>query len=195
MTNFNESVWVTTAVKKEQFPESDAIEIVLSGRSNVGKSSCINAICEKKAMAYVGKRPGKTRYLNFFKVNDQLWLVDVPGYGFAQRSQTELKSYGILMEDYFNTRKQCKSCLLVIDSRHGLTADDQDMLDYILEKNYPYRIVATKCDKLTYSKKLAIKKELEGLYGADCVILFSALSKEGRVDLQKWCASQIDETR
>lgn len=185
MAIFQNAKFLTTCVKKEQFPVSDLPELVLAGRSNVGKSSLINALCQQKSLAYVGKRPGKTRYINFYQVEHHAMLVDVPGYGYAQRSQQELIAYGELMEDYFELREQIKAVILVIDSRHGLSEDDEDMLDFVEDEGYPVLIVATKTDKLTYSEKLKVKETMTKQYNHP-VVLFSSIDKTGQEDVEAW---------
>jgi len=190
MAGFQQAVFVTTAVAKAGFPQSELPELVLAGRSNVGKSSFINALCRQKALAYVGKRPGKTRYINFYAVEDLVSMVDVPGYGYANRSKAELKAYGTLMEDYFNTRQTIRAVILVIDSRHGLTGDDEDMLEYVTGKKLPVLIVATKADKLTQSEKMKTNKELQLRFGSN-VILFSAQKQLGLQEVENWIMNKI----
>ena len=154
------------------YPATDLPEVVLAGRSNVGKSSFINALCQQKHLAYVGKRPGKTRLINFYEIPETLSLVDAPGYGYAKRSRTELAAYGKLMEDYFTTRS-IAGVLLIIDSRHGLMPDDEDMLSFIQEKKLSFMVVATKSDKLTQSERMKTLNQLQQRFG-NGVILFSA---------------------
>jgi len=190
MAGFQQAVFVTTAVAKNGFPETGLPELVLAGRSNVGKSSFINALCRQKALAYVGKRPGKTRFINFYAVQDLVSMVDVPGYGYANRSKAELKAYGTLMEDYFNTRKTIRAVVMVVDSRHGLTKDDEDMLEYVQGKQLPILIVATKADKLTQSEKMKTDKELQLRFGSN-VILFSALRHFGIEEVENWIMNKI----
>lgn len=190
MALFQSATFLTTAVRKDQFPDTQLPELVMAGRSNVGKSSLINALCQQKSLAYVGKRPGKTRYINFYEVKHQVMLVDVPGYGYAQRSQSELIAYGKLMEDYFGSREQIQAVILVIDSRHGLTEDDEDMLEFVEEEGYPVLIVATKTDKLTFSEKLKLKKAMAEQYNHP-VVLFSAQDKSGQADVETWCKKFI----
>lgn len=190
MNGFQQAVFVTTAVNKAGFPTTDLPELVLAGRSNVGKSSFINTLCRQKSLAYVGKRPGKTRYINFYTVEGLVSMVDVPGYGYANRSKTEMMAYGTLMEDYFNTRQNIKAVLLVTDSRHGLTPDDEDMLAYVKDKKLPVLIVATKTDKLTQSVKMKTEKELRQRF-ADDVILFSSLKHQGIEAVENWIMNHI----
>ena len=190
MAGFQQALFVTTAVAKAGFAQTELPELVLAGRSNVGKSSFINTLCRQKSLAYVGKRPGKTRYINFYQVENLISIVDVPGYGYANRSKSELKAYGTLMEDYFNTRPNIRAVILVIDSRHGLTADDEDMLEYVTEKKLPILIVATKSDKLTQSEKMKTNKELQLRFGSN-VILFSALKHLGIEEVENWIMNKI----
>lgn len=170
--SFQNARFVTSAVAVNGYPESDLPELVLAGRSNVGKSSFINALCQQKHLAYVGKRPGKTRLINFYIIPQTLSLVDAPGYGYAKRSRTELAAYGKLMEDYFRTRKLA-GVLLIIDSRHGLMPDDEDMLSFIRDQGLRVLIVATKSDKLTQSERIKTLSALQARFGPE-VFLFSA---------------------
>lgn len=190
MALFQQATFLTTAVRKEQFPQTDLPELVLAGRSNVGKSSLINALCKQKSLAYVGKRPGKTRYINFYEVKHQVMFVDVPGYGYAQRSRSELLAYGKLMEDYFSDREQIAAVIQVIDVRHPLSEDDEDMLSFVEETGFPMLMVATKSDKLSYSQKLKIEKELKAKYPHP-IILFSSLDKSGVEEIESWCKKYI----
>ena len=170
--SFQNARFVLSAAAKSGYPSTELPEVVLAGRSNVGKSSFINALCQQKHLAYVGKRPGKTRLINFYEIPQLLSLVDAPGYGYAKRSRTELAAYGQLMEDYFRLRP-ISGVLLIVDSRHGLMPDDEDMLTFIREKNLKVLIVATKSDKLTQSERMKTLAQLQQRFAND-VILFSA---------------------
>lgn len=142
--------YIKGATKSNEYPES-LKEIVFVGRSNVGKSSLINALYGK--IAYVGKTPGKTRILNFFNVDNKYSVCDVPGYGFANRSEKEIIKFGEMMEDYFINRKCLKLCVVIIDIRHKPSNDDIDMIEYLKEKNIPYIVVTNKADKLSNNEK------------------------------------------
>jgi GTP-binding protein len=190
MSIFQNAEFIISCASKSQFPESELSELVMAGRSNVGKSSVINRLTQRKSLAYVGKKPGKTRLINFYKVPDVMMLVDVPGYGYAQRSMGELKTYGTLMEDYFSNRPQLKAVMLVVDCRLGLTQDDWDMFHFIQSKHLPMAIVATKSDKLTYQKKVLIVKQLKETTMQE-VFLVSALKHEGIEALIEWCRHYI----
>lgn len=180
--NFRNMHLVISAPNKASWPESDLPEIVLAGRSNVGKSSLINTLAENKRMAYVGNTPGKTRLLNFFDVDRKMMLVDVPGYGYANASQKMLIQFGEMMEDYFSERKNVKGIIILIDSRHKPTEDDLGMLEFARYFQFPLLIVATKSDKLS---KNELNKNLRTI--AECcevdlasIIPFSSETKVGK---------------
>lgn len=173
---------VISAPNRSSWPESELPELVLAGRSNVGKSSFINAITNRKKLAYVGNTPGKTRLLNFFNINDQYMFVDVPGYGFASLSKAQLITFGEMMEDYFANRSQKKGLLMLVDARHLPSEDDYGMLEYARYYEIPVCIVATKMDKVQPSKRKhmldQLRKALE-LSSDEKLIPFSAQTKEG----------------
>ncbi|MCI8541384.1 MAG: YihA family ribosome biogenesis GTP-binding protein [Erysipelotrichaceae bacterium] len=173
---------VVSAPDRESWPDTTLPEIVLAGRSNVGKSSFINAITERKRLAYVGNTPGKTRLLNFFNLNDRYMLVDVPGYGYANASKEQLMRFGAMMEDYFTSRKQKKGMVILIDARHMPSEDDLSMLEYARYYEIPLCIVATKLDKVKPSQRLhqckLLRKALS-LREREALIPFSSITKEG----------------
>ena len=144
------SEFVISAVEKDQWPESDLPEVVVVGRSNVGKSSFINALTNKKKLAYVGNTPGKTRLINFFKIDDTWMLVDVPGYGYAKMSKQMLIKMGKMMDTYFNQREQI--CCA--------THDDLDMIEMIQSLGIQIVIVATKVDKIPKTKRVRALKDI-----------------------------------
>ena len=153
------SEFVISAVEKEQWPESDLPEVVV-GRSNVGKSSFINALTNKKKLAYVGNTPGKTRLINFFKIDDTWMLVDVPGYGYAKMSKQMLIKMGKMMDTYFNQREQICCVVQLVDARHGATHDDLDMIEMIQSLGIQIVIVATKVDKIPKTKRVRALKDI-----------------------------------
>jgi ribosome biogenesis GTP-binding protein YsxC/EngB len=148
--------------------------IVFLGRSNVGKSSLINALY-KKDLAYVGKTPGKTKLLNFFNIHDDYIAVDVPGYGYAKRSHEDAIRFSNMMDDYFSQIDIIKLVILIVDSRIGLTNDDLDMLDYIQKKHFSCLILANKIDKLSNNQLFNNKNKLFKEYKN--IIYVSALKK------------------
>lgn len=154
------SSFVISAAGKEGWPESDLPEVVVVGRSNVGKSSFINALTNRKKLAYVGSTPGKTQLLNFFDIDGQWMLVDVPGYGYAKLSKSQLMKLGKMMDEYFGEREQITCVVSLIDSRHGPTSDDLDMIEYFKETGRDIVVVATKIDKVPKTKRLAALKKI-----------------------------------
>ncbi|MDD7281108.1 ribosome biogenesis GTP-binding protein YihA/YsxC [Floccifex sp.] len=152
------SEFVTSCVNASQWPDTDLPEIVVVGRSNVGKSSFINALCNKKKLAYVGNTPGKTRLINFFNIDQKWMLVDVPGYGYAKMSKAMLIQMGEMMEEYFSQRKQLKAVISLVDSRHDVTKDDIEMISSLKENNIPIIVVATKIDKVSKTKRVKALK-------------------------------------
>ncbi|MBE6108597.1 MAG: YihA family ribosome biogenesis GTP-binding protein [Erysipelotrichaceae bacterium] len=176
---------VISAAGKSQWPDSDLPEIVLAGKSNVGKSSLINTLLNRKSLAYVGKTPGKTRLLNFYEVNQKFMMVDVPGYGFAQRSHNELVAFGKLMEEYFHERQQLKVCVLIIDLRHGPSKDDLTMLEFVRANGIPVVVVATKQDQCNQSETAKNRKLISEKCNvpAHQIILFSSKTRKGRDEL------------
>lgn len=183
MRTVSKAELVLSAAKKEQWPSSTLKEICLAGRSNVGKSSLINTLCSRKKLAYVGNKPGKTKLLNFFIIDDDLMIVDVPGYGYANASKATLIQFGQMMEDYFSQREQLKGMILIVDIRHKPTEDDITMLEFARYHQIPLCIVATKADKLSYNKQIKqieiIRKTLQ-INENEPLILFSAESGKGR---------------
>ena len=172
--------FLCSAIKKEQFPQTDK-EIVFVGRSNVGKSSLINAIYNQK-LAYVGKTPGKTKMINFFDVNGLYTAVDVPGYGYARRSQDEMIRFADMMDDYFSRTDKIRLCIMITDARIGLTDDDLDMKTYLEDRNIPYIIAANKIDKLSNNQLANNKRKLYA--DMDNVIYVSAEKRKNIDQIQ-----------
>lgn len=160
-----QSSFLTSATGKEGWPDTDLPEVVVVGRSNVGKSSFINALTNKKKLAYVGSTPGKTQLLNFFDIDNRWILVDVPGYGYAKLSQAQIRKLGTMMDEYFNERQQIACVVSLVDARHAPSEDDKDMLDYFKQTGRRVIIGATKIDKVPKTKRLAalrtISKDLQ----------------------------------
>lgn len=166
----------------DQIIQSDLPEICFSGRSNVGKSSLINKILNRKSIARVSSTPGKTVTINFYRL-DQFRLVDLPGYGYAKVADSERERWADLMEGYFRTNRNIKLCLQLIDMRHPATEFDISMLEFLSHFEIPYAVVLTKCDKLNkteFNKRLSLLKEELGEFGDNIEIIpFSALKGIG----------------
>ncbi|MDE6195763.1 MAG: ribosome biogenesis GTP-binding protein YihA/YsxC [Erysipelotrichaceae bacterium] len=186
MITFQKAELVISAPSKKEWPETLLPEIVLAGRSNVGKSSFINAMVGRKKLAYVGNTPGKTRLLNFFSLDDKYMFVDVPGYGYANLSKQQLIRFGEMMEDYFSERLQKKGLVLLVDARHKPTEDDKLMLDFARYHHLPSIIVATKIDKVKKSyrkKQLDLIQSTLALTEEEIIFPFSATTKENREEI------------
>lgn len=177
-----------SAVRRSQYPTDNKSEYLLIGRSNVGKSSFINSLVNRKNYARTSSRPGKTQTINFYEVNEDFYLVDAPGYGYAQASKTKRKKFGLMIEDYIIHRKNLKQVFLLIDFRHKPTNDDILMYNYLKYYKIPVTIVGTKCDKvgitMQQKQRNAILKELDLVVGDDFV-MFSSVSKVGKEEVFK----------
>lgn len=155
-----DSEFVISAVSEKQYPDDDLPEFALAGRSNVGKSSLINTIVNRRKLARTSQQPGKTQTLNFYKVNDELYLVDVPGYGYAKVSKKQREKFGEMIQDYLETRADLKGLVLLVDARHDPTKDDISMYEYAQYLNIPILVVATKMDKLKKMEASQIKQKI-----------------------------------
>lgn len=177
-----------TAVRRSQYPTDNKPEFLLVGRSNVGKSSFINTIINRKNYARTSSNPGKTQTINFYLVNDTFYLVDAPGYGFANLGKAKRKKFGLMMEDYMTSRPNLKQVFMLIDFRHKPTSDDIMMYNYLKYYNIPVTIVATKADKVSVTMhqkhRNQILDELELVLGNDFV-LFSNVTKMGKEEIQE----------
>lgn len=147
--NFNSAVFITSVYNMPTAPSEKRPEIVLVGRSNVGKSSMINKLLNRKSLARVSQRPGKTASANYYDVDGRIYIVDLPGYGFALRSKAERRSWGSLVGEYFDSDRAVVLTVFLIDIRHEPTEDDRLMYDYLMSRKTPFCILATKADKLT----------------------------------------------
>src|SRR5699024_7027361 len=179
----NQAEIVISAASKKQYPNEPIPELALAGRSNVGKSSFINKMIQRKELARTSSKPGKTRILNFYKINEQFHFVDVPGYGYAKVSKTEREKWGNMMEEYFSQREQLQAVLLITDIRHAPTKDDVMMYDFLKAFELPVIVVATKLDKIHKNKKdtyLKRKRTTLNIVATYDLITFSAETCEGK---------------
>jgi len=182
----NSVEFITSAVRKSQYPIDKKVEFLMIGRSNVGKSSFINTLVNRKNIARTSSIPGKTQTLNFFLINDLFYLVDVPGYGFAKVSKSLKNKFGMIIEDYLKERDNLKMVFMLIDFRHKPTNDDILMYDYLKYYNIPVTIIATKADKVSrnsYTKNEKIIRETLNLVDGDDIILFSSVNKTGKQEV------------
>ena len=166
-----------SAVRPAQYPEGDLPEFALAGRSNVGKSSFINKMIGRKSMARISSKPGKTQTLNFYKLEEDLLFVDVPGYGYAKVSKSERAAWGKMIETYITSRSVLKAVLLIVDLRHPPTADDCMMYDFLKHYNIPCIVISTKADKIPkgkWDKHKKIVREKLDMEKGDPLVVFSS---------------------
>jgi GTP-binding protein len=170
------------AAKKNQYPSPDLPEIAFVGRSNVGKSSLLHLITGRKSLARVSGNPGKTRTINFYRINDSFRIVDLPGYGYAKAAKTVTKDWGRMMEEYFETRPNLRTVVQLVDCRHEPSAQDRQMFEYLKYYELDRIVVLTKTDKISRSElaknTAVIKRSLE-LDERHCIIPVSALKRTG----------------
>lgn len=174
---------VISAVKPAQYPEGDLPEFALAGRSNVGKSSFINKMLNRKGLARISSKPGKTQTLNFYLINEVLHFVDVPGYGYAKVSKKEREAWGKMIETYLTSREQLRAVVLIVDLRHPPTEDDVMMYNFLKHYNIPCIVIATKADKISKSKwqkHMKVTEETLDLDPEDTIILFSSETGQGK---------------
>ena len=185
---------VISAVRESQFPEDNKNEFLLVGRSNVGKSSFINAIINRKNFARTSAKPGKTQTLNFYLINDFFYLVDAPGYGYAKVNKQLKEKFGLIMESYLETRENLKMVFMLIDARHKPTEDDILMYNYLKHYNIPVTIICTKADKLSKSNQAKqvsiITKTLD--INKENIILFSSVTKLGKQEVHDKLVETLD---
>ncbi len=169
-----------------RLPETGRPEVAFAGKSNVGKSSLINALMNRKSLARTSSQPGKTQTINFYNINETIYLVDLPGYGYARASETEKEKWGVMIERYLHTSKELRAVFLLVDIRHAPNANDHQMYDWIIQNGYQPVVIATKLDKLKRSqvaKAIRTVREGLGLPGDALLIPFSAETKQGREEI------------
>ncbi len=179
------------AVRLSQYPEGDKPEFLLLGRSNVGKSSFINTIIERKNFARTSSKPGKTQTLNFYLINNEFYIVDVPGYGYAASSKADRKKYGLMIEDYLKTRTCLKKVFLLVDYRHKPTEDDCLMYDFLKYYQKDVEVITTKYDKITKNNRFKQDKLIKETLKIDEFTPFSIMTKKGKVEVHDIIESYI----
>lgn len=181
--NTNKASLTISAVRPAQYPKGGLPEFAFAGRSNVGKSSMINKLLNRKSLARVSGTPGKTITINFYNIDDTIHLVDLPGYGYAKRSKQDVKEWGSMMENYLAGRDELVQTILLVDGRHKPSADDVTMADWIRHYHDRLVVIATKMDKLKKSEmepNLRLIWETLGLGGDDILVPFTIRNDEGK---------------
>ena len=191
--NYNKAEFLCSYFDARELPLERKPEVVFVGRSNAGKSSMINKIVNRKKFAYTSSKPGKTAAINYFSIDNSIYIVDLPGYGFAQKSKAERKGWGSLIETYFELGRDMRLVVLLIDIRHGPTADDEMMYEYLMSKTVPFCVAATKSDKVS---KTAAKEMVEKISEQFGVNAFSFSSETGEgVDTLKAIIEDLTEAQ
>ncbi|TYC47788.1 YihA family ribosome biogenesis GTP-binding protein [Weissella muntiaci] len=184
-----------SAVQPSQYPEGDLPEIAFVGRSNVGKSSLTNTLINRKAFARTSSQPGKTQTLNFYKVEEQVYFVDVPGYGYAKVSKKEREKWGQMIEKYLSERPQLKGVVSLVDARHAPSEEDIAMYNWLTYFNIPVLVVATKADKISRGKwnkaESVIKNSLDFEPEISDFEMFSSETKFGKTDVWDWIEARM----
>lgn len=185
------------AVRRSQYPQGNKPEFLLVGRSNVGKSSFINTLLNQKNLARISSRPGKTQTLNFYLVNNNFYLIDVPGYGYASVNHEQQKKMGLMIEEYLEKREEMKRVFMLVDFRMKPTENDVLMYQFLKYYNIPVTLVLTKADKVSTSKKernLKVIKDTINLAVGDDLVLFSSVTKQGKDEILKILENFVIET-
>jgi GTP-binding protein len=182
------SEFVISAVKYNQYPDEGLPEIAMAGRSNVGKSSLINRLLGRRNLARTGNTPGKTQTINFYRVNDAWFLVDLPGYGYAKVAKSVNAQWGIMMETYFKKRESLRAVIQIVDIRHAPSVEDVEMHEWLRLRQIPVMVVATKADKIArgqWSKHLNIIAKALDIPEVSMILPFSAESGVGVEELNE----------
>lgn len=187
---------VVSAIKKDQYPAEGLPEIALVGRSNVGKSSATNALLNRRNFARTSQTPGKTRTINFYKINEEFYFVDLPGYGYAKVSKSEKDKWGVIMERYLQDRPELCAIFLLVDIRHEPTNDDVMMYEWIKHFGYNCVIIATKADKISrgqYQKHISVIRKKLQLEKDEKVLPLSSSKKTGVEDVWNEIIAQYEK--
>lgn len=185
------SEFIKSTINYTDFPTNGLSEVAIVGRSNVGKSSIINSLLNRKKIAKVSSTPGKTRTINFFLINNSIYLVDFPGYGYAKVSKSEKDMWKYKIEDYFKNRSVLRKVILLIDSRHEPFESDINMCNWIKHLNYDISIIATKSDKLKRSEIKKNEQIFKKIFNVSNIMFYSSLKNENREELVDFVFSEI----
>lgn len=189
--NFSNATFVKSAPSLNEAPQGQFPEVLLVGKSNVGKSSLINALCNKKSLAFTSSKPGHTRLLNYYNIDNKIYLVDAPGYGFAKGGFDLDKLFGEMMNDYFSKATRLKLVLILLDSRRELSNNDIEIINFIREKDINHLLVFTKLDKINQSEKAKLLKHLNEVGIEKDEIIFTSTLKQRTFDILRNKISSI----
>ena len=186
MINFANVNFVKSCPNRKEKPQDLKPEVLVVGKSNVGKSSLINALCDKKRLAFTSSKPGQTRLLNYYDIDNKFYLVDAPGYGYAKGGLDLDRLFASMMESYFDNNQDLKLVLILLDARRELSINDQEIISFVKESNVPFYLVITKLDKVNQKEKATLNKHLKSVgYLNENVFYTSSLNNDGLNQLKK----------
>ena len=185
MINFNNATFIKSCPNRKEKPQGQTPEVLIVGRSNVGKSSLINALCQKKKLAFTSSKPGHTRLLNYYDIDKRFFLVDAPGYGYAKGGINLDQLFYEMMESYFADNHELKLVLILLDARRELTNDDVEIINYVEENEIPFFLVVTKFDKVNQKEKAALNKHLKEVGLKSEEIFYTSALKDNTLTLLK----------
>ena len=185
MINFSNASFIKSCPNKDNKPQGQKPEVLIVGRSNVGKSSLINALTQKKKLAFTSSKPGHTRLLNYYDIDNRFYLVDAPGYGYAKGGIDLDQLFAEMMESYFTDNNDLKLVLILLDARRELTPDDLEIIDYVKQNNINFAVVVTKLDKVNQKEKAALNKHLKEMDLLSEQVFYTSILKNDSLLLLK----------
>lgn len=185
MINFKNATFIKSLTNVKEKPSGSLPEVLIVGKSNVGKSSLINALTSKNRLAFTSSKPGHTKLLNYFNIDNRFFLVDAPGYGYAKGGVDLDRLFGEMMESYFVNNDELKLVLLLLDSRREMNTNDLEILEYVKKENIPYYIVITKLDKVNQSEKSKLNKHLAEIEISPSIVFYTSVNETRSLDKLK----------
>ena len=185
MINFLNATFIKSCPNRNEKPQAQKPEVLIVGRSNVGKSSLINALTQKKKLAFTSSKPGHTRLLNYYDIDNKFYLVDAPGYGYAKGGIDLDRLFAEMMSSYFDNNTDLKLVLILLDARRELSEDDLEIVEYVKENNIPFALVITKYDKVNQKEKSALSKYLKEMGLANEQVFYTSILKNDSLSLLK----------
>ena len=185
MINFKNATFIKSLTNVKEKPSGSLPEVLIVGKSNVGKSSLINALTSKNRLAFTSSKPGHTKLLNYFNIDNRFFLVDAPGYGYAKGGVDLDRLFGEMMESYFVNNNELKLVLLLLDSRREMNTNDLEILEYVKKENIPYYVVITKLDKVNQSEKSKLNKHLAEIEISPSIVFYTSVNETRSLDKLK----------
>lgn len=190
--DFRSATFVKSVTSLKERPEDTKKEIIFIGRSNVGKSSLLNALCDNRSLAFTSSKPGHTRLLNYFSLKNGIYFVDAPGYGYSKAGQDHALRFGTMMEEYFKESKTLYGVIFLLDSRREIEEEDRDLMMYIQELHFPLVICMTKCDKLNQKEKALMNKRIVSALGnSNYQVLYTSIRDRASIEKLRLVIAQL----